>query len=145
MQIFKKNCLWQPKDNSSKSKICQVLVLLKYFWLVGLWNFSVTRHLSMVWQSIGVTIEIVVLCRRRMYNKDNVKKSCAKLITDCLNNSWLARPLHDYNTLASQLLFNLSVITLAQGFSRCFYHTFSFYIKLWFVWQLGWSLIHKAT
>ena len=32
-------------------------------------------------------IEIVVLHRRRMYNKKNMKKPATKLITDRLNNS----------------------------------------------------------
>ena len=63
-------------------------------------------------------IDIDVSRRRRMHSNDNVKKPCAKVITDRLNNSRLAKALLTcyLSALASQLLFNLSVISLAQGF-----------------------------
>ena len=51
--------------------------------------FNILRYYLEVHESLNYlfAIEIVVLPRRRMYNEDNVKKPCAKVITDGLNNS----------------------------------------------------------
>ena len=63
----------------------------------------------------NIFIKIYVLltkCWQLLWlQKDNVKKPCAKITSAIIN---------DKNASVSQLLFNLSVITLAQGFFMLF-------------------------